>query len=79
MRKMAALLVAAMQQLDCERFAIVGHDRGGRVGYRAALDHPGSVTRLAVLDVIPTYEVWARADAIVEARSFTSSMTSRDP
>jgi haloacetate dehalogenase len=62
-REMAASLVAAMQQLDCERFAIVGHDRGGRVGYRAALDHPGSVTRLAVLDVIPTYEVWARADA----------------
>jgi haloacetate dehalogenase len=62
-REMAALLVAAMQRLDCERFAIVGHDRGGRVGYRAALDHPGSVTRLAVLDVIPTYEVWARADA----------------
>ena len=61
-REMATLLVAAMQQLDCERFAIMGHDRGGRVGYRAALDHPGSVTRLAVLDVIPTYEVWARAD-----------------
>jgi haloacetate dehalogenase len=62
-REMAASLIAVMQQLHCERFAIVGHDRGGRVGYRAALDNPGSVTRLAVLDVIPTYDVWARADA----------------
>jgi haloacetate dehalogenase len=62
-REMATTLVTAMQQLGHERFAIVGHDRGGRVAYRAALDHPGTVTRLAVLDVIPTYEVWAHADA----------------
>jgi haloacetate dehalogenase len=62
-RAMAATLVAAMQTLGHERFMIAGHDRGGRVAYRAAFDHPGRVIKLAVLDVIPTFEVWARADA----------------
>jgi len=45
-----------------KRFAVAGHDRGGRVAYRMALDHPGCVTALAVLDIVPTAEVWARAD-----------------
>lgn len=57
-REMAATLVGAMGILGYERFAIIGHDRGGRVAYRAALDHPGAITHLAVLDVVPTSEVW---------------------
>lgn len=62
-RAMATALRAAMHRLGHDRFAVVGHDRGGRVGYRAAIDFPDTVTRLAVLDVVPTYEVWQRADA----------------
>jgi haloacetate dehalogenase len=62
-RALASTLVEAMQALGHETFAIIGHDRGGRVAYRAALDHPDRVTAVAVLDVIPTYEVWERADA----------------
>jgi haloacetate dehalogenase len=62
-RAIAATLVEAMHKLGHDRFAIVGHDRGGRVAYRAALDHPDRVTRIAMLDVVPTYEVWDRADA----------------
>lgn len=62
-RALAATLVEVMRSLGHERFAIVGHDRGGRVAYRAALDHPDAVTAIAVLDVIPTAEVWERADA----------------
>lgn len=62
-RALAATLVEAMKALGHEAFAIIGHDRGGRVAYRAALDHPDRVTVVAVLDVIPTYEVWERADA----------------
>ena len=62
-RALALTLIEAMKALGHERFAIIGHDRGGRVAYRAALDHPDRVTAAAVLDVIPTYEVWARADA----------------
>lgn len=62
-RAMAATLVEAMAALGHRRFAIAGHDRGGRVAYRMAFDHPDAVTKVAVLDVIPTFEVWDRADA----------------
>jgi len=41
---------------------VAGHDRGGRVAYRMALDHPDRVARIAVLDIVPTFEVWNRAD-----------------
>ena len=51
-----------MADLGHERFAVVGHDRGARVGYRMALDHPERVERLAVLDIVPTGEVFLRAD-----------------
>jgi haloacetate dehalogenase len=62
-RAMARDMVSVMAALGFPRFAIAGHDRGGRVAYRLALDHPERVERLAVLDVVPTAEVWARADA----------------
>ena len=62
-RAMARDLVEAMASLGHARFAVAGHDPGGRVGYRMALDVPDTVTRLAVLDIVPTGEVWARADA----------------
>lgn len=59
-RKMAADMAAVMGTLGHERFAIVGHDRGGRVAYRLAFDHPERVARLAVLDIVPTAEMWRR-------------------
>jgi len=62
-RALASTLVEVMKALGHEAFAVIGHDRGGRVAYRAALDHPDKVTAVAVLDVIPTDEVWERADA----------------
>lgn len=62
-RAMASDMVAVMEQLGFARFCIAGHDRGGRVAYRLALDHPQRVTRLAVLDILPTADVWDRADA----------------
>jgi haloacetate dehalogenase len=61
-RAMALDQVEAMAALGFDRFAVAGHDRGGRVAYRMALDHPGAVERLAVLDIVPTGEVWRRAD-----------------
>lgn len=61
-RAWAQALVHAMGELGHERFAVAGHDRGARVAYRMALDHPDRVTRLCVLDVVPTIEVWERAD-----------------
>jgi haloacetate dehalogenase len=62
-RAMALDLVEAMASAGFERFAVAGHDRGGRVAYRMALDHPSTVTALAVLDIVPTAEVWKRTDA----------------
>jgi haloacetate dehalogenase len=62
-RAMASDLVAVMRHVGFERFAVAGHDRGGRVAVRLALDHPERVERLAVLDVVPTESVWERADA----------------
>jgi haloacetate dehalogenase len=61
-RALALDQVQAMTALGHERFAVAGHDRGGRVAYRMALDHPERVSALAVLDIVPTAEVWARAD-----------------
>src|SRR5213082_736154 len=62
-RAMARDMVAVMERLGFPRFSVAGHDRGGRVAYRMALEHPGRVDRLAVLDILPTGTVWERADA----------------
>lgn len=56
-------LVQLMEVLGFDRFAVAGHDRGGRIAYRMALDHPEAITATAAFDVVPTGEVWARADA----------------
>ena len=61
-RAMAGDVVAVMRRLGHRRFAIVGHDRGAYVAYRAALDHPDSVGRLVVLDGVPILEALERAD-----------------
>jgi haloacetate dehalogenase len=62
-RAMAADGVALMASLGFDRFDLAGHDRGARVAYRMALDSPDAVRRVTVMDVIPTGEVWGRADA----------------
>jgi haloacetate dehalogenase len=62
-RAMADDAVGLMEDLGFDRFDVAGHDRGGRVAYRLALDHPDAVRRVTVMDVVPTGEVWARADA----------------
>jgi haloacetate dehalogenase len=69
-RRMAADLVKVMASLGFERFFVAGHDRGGRVAYRMALDHPARVTRLAVLDIVPTYEQFATVDRQAALGSF---------
>lgn len=61
-RAMARDMVEVMESLGFARFAAVGHDRGGRVAYRMALDHPERVSALAVLDIVPTGEMFRRAD-----------------
>jgi haloacetate dehalogenase len=62
-RAMARDMIEVMQQLGFHRFSVAGHDRGARVAYRMALDHPHHVERLAVLDILPVEAVWERANA----------------
>ena len=59
---MALDQVEVMKSFGFDKFAVVGHDRGGRVGHRMALDHPDKVTRLAVLDIVPTYYLYTHVD-----------------
>jgi haloacetate dehalogenase len=59
-RTMALDMVELMRTLGFPRFAIAGHDRGARVTYRLALDHPACVERVAVLDIVPTLEQFER-------------------
>jgi haloacetate dehalogenase len=61
-RAMAADQVAAMERLGFPRFHVVGHDRGGRTAHRMALDHPDRVQSLAVLDIVPTYQIFTALD-----------------
>jgi len=61
-RVMAQDMVQVMAGLGFGSFAVAGHDRGGRVAYRMALDQPAVVTRLAVLDIVPTFVMWQRMD-----------------
>lgn len=61
-RAMANAMVEMMQVLGHRRFFLAGHDRGGRVAYRLAMDHPEVVERVAVLDILPTSDYWDRMD-----------------
>jgi haloacetate dehalogenase len=61
-RAMAADQVALMRHLGHDRFCLAGHDRGGRVAHRLALDHPDAVEKVAVLDIAPTATMYARTE-----------------
>jgi len=67
-RAMALDQVEVMNHFGFGRFPVIGHDRGGRVGHRMALDHPDKVTHLAVLDIVPTYYLYTHVTiAFVQA------------
>lgn len=89
-RAMAADLVGAMAALGHGRFAVAGHDRGGRVVHRMALDHPDVVTRAAVLDIVPTRTLFATTDQafatayyhwffLIQPDGLPETMIGRDP
>jgi haloacetate dehalogenase len=61
-RAMALDGIEVMQHLGYQQFRMVGHDRGGRVGRRMALDHPDRVTKLAVLDIVPAHWLYSHVD-----------------
>jgi pimeloyl-ACP methyl ester carboxylesterase len=57
-RTMAADVVEVVRELGFSTFALVGHDRGALVAFRAGLDHPEAVSHLMCLDVLPTVDMW---------------------
>src|SRR3989441_923939 len=59
-RAMALDMVEAMHQLGFEKFAVVGHDRGGRVAHRLMLDHAVKVTKVTFIDIVPTYDMFKK-------------------
>lgn len=69
-RVMAQDQVEVMQSLGFSKFAVVGHDRGARVAHRMALDHAEKVTKLALLDIIPTSTVFANVDKDIATGAF---------
>jgi haloacetate dehalogenase len=69
-RTMAHDQIAVMRALGHERFAVAGHDRGGRVAHRMALDHPDAVSRIAVLDIAPTATMYAQTNREFATRYF---------
>ena len=69
-RVMAADMVGLMTELGHERFGVLGHDRGARVSYRLALDHPERVSRLGIIEVVPTGDMWGAFDARLALGAF---------
>jgi haloacetate dehalogenase len=69
-RAVADDLARLMRELDHDQFAVVGHDRGGQVGFRLAMDHPSRVTRLVIINSVPIIEALERCDARVAERWF---------
>lgn len=78
-RTMAADVVALARALGHERFALAGHDRGALVAFRAALDHPGTVTHLACLDVLPTLDMWEVMRGVTAAVGFHLYLMAQPP
>ncbi|WP_334149848.1 alpha/beta fold hydrolase [Microbacterium sp.] len=77
-RDMARDQVALMRQLGFPRFAVVGHDRGGRVAHRMALDHADAVASLAVLDIVPTLHMFEHVDRPMATAYFHWFFLARD-
>ena len=77
-RVMGEEMLALMQALGHRRFAVAGHDRGARIAYRLALDHPEALTRLGILDIVPTSEYWDLADRRFAVNTFHWGFLARD-
>jgi haloacetate dehalogenase len=69
-RRMAALLVAAMASMGYAAFSVMGHDRGARVAYRMALDHPAIIRRVVIIEIIPTSDMWEAFNADMAMKAY---------
>lgn len=69
-RRMASLLVSAMASMGYSTFSIMGHDRGARVAYRMALDHPTTIGRVVIIEIIPTSDMWKAFNAEMAMKAY---------
>lgn len=69
-RQMAADIVALMDTFNLPTAHILGHDRGGRVAYRFALDHPDRILRLGIIEIVPTGDFWANWNANLAMQAY---------
>lgn len=78
-RTMAADIIGLADALGFDRFALVGHDRGGHVAFRAGLDHPGRITHLGILDIVPTLDTWKVLHGVSAAVAFHLYLMAQPP
>jgi haloacetate dehalogenase len=78
-RSMAADAVRLMAALGCARFGVVGHDRGGLVALRAGLDHPDRVSHVAVLDILPSSDMWRALSGVAGVFAFHLYLLAQPP
>lgn len=78
-RTMANDILELMRGLGHDRFAVMGHDRGGLVGFRLALDHPEAVSHLVILDVIPTVDLWESLQGIFGVFGYHQFLLAQPP
>jgi haloacetate dehalogenase len=76
---MAADIIALARELGHERFALAGHDRGALVAFRAGLDHPDVVSHLALLDIVPTLDMWEVLHGVHAAVAFHLYLMAQPP
>ena len=69
-RRMAALLVSVMASMGFATFSVMGHDRGARVAYRMALDHPSTIQRVVTIEIIPTSDMWEAFNAEMAMKAY---------
>ncbi|MBV8216527.1 MAG: alpha/beta hydrolase [Verrucomicrobia bacterium] len=77
-RRVSAALLALMRRLGHRRFAVVGHDRGARVGYRLALDNPNVVAAFSSLSVVPTLDAMSAMDYRFARKNFHWFLLAQD-
>lgn len=69
-REMACDIIGLMDALGVARAHVIGHDRGARVAYRLALDHPARVARLGIIEIVPTGDFWDAWDRELALRAY---------
>ncbi|WP_299374597.1 alpha/beta hydrolase [uncultured Kiloniella sp.] len=69
-RTMAQDMIELMNHFGYKRFSVIGHDRGARVSYRMALDHPEEIEKMAIIEVVPTAEMWGRFNAEMALKAY---------